>query len=271
MIRRKGDGWWRKSKKKINQPIKYVVLTHYHGDHSWGLMGFPQNVTAISHTHCAENFANNCEPELKETVEKWLPQQIRELQQKLIQLKKENNPGTKKEEDHLSKLKQRLEDLKKGQLVYPTITFTDKLTLRMGKETIELIYPGRAHTNGNVLVYMPDRKVMVMGDMLFYGYLPYIDWRAGSDTQNWIAWLEKLSPWQIDTVIPGHGEVAGKVAFKQQEQYLADLRQRVKEAMTQGLSLEEMTKSINMTGYKDLKFFDFLASNIEAVYHEMKE
>ncbi len=83
--------------------------------------------------------------------------------------------------------------------------------------------------------------------------------------------MEKLSQWDIEKVIPGHGEVTDKTAFEQKKRYLTGLRKSVKAAMNKGLPLAEMTKSIKMENYKHLKFYEFLASNIEAVYHEIKK
>lgn len=266
------EGRWilEKIKEKTGKPVKYVVLTHYHSDHALGLLAFPKEITVIAHSNCAQNTSQFSEKRFKQLLEKGLPGQIRELRQKIAALKKENNPDVKEKERELQKLSRQLEDYKKGKLVYPSITFDKKLTLRMGKEKIEIIYPGAAHTNGNALVYIPGRKVIIMGDMLFHGSLPYIDRAAGSDTRNWIAWMERLSQWDIEKVIPGHGEPTGKNIFAQQKRYLSDLRHSIKEAIDKGLSQEEMNKSIKMTDYKHWKFYFFLPGNIDAVYHELK-
>lgn len=267
------EGRWvvEKIKEKTRKPIKYVVLTHYHFDHTLGLLGFPKDVTIIAHVNCRKNISQFGEAQFKWFTETNLPGQIKTLGQKIEKLKKENSPEVKKEEKELKKLEKQLEYLKKSKLIYPGITYDDKLTLTIGKEKIEIIYPGHAHTNGNSLIYIPSRKVMIMGDMLFYGYIPYIDWQAGSNTKHWIAWMEKLSQWDIEKVIPGHGEVTTKAAFEKKKTYLTDLRKSVKEAVDKGLSLEEMTKSIKMENYKQLKFYEFLGSNIEAVYQEMNK
>ena len=267
------EGRWviEKIKEKTDKPISTVILTHYHFDHTLGLLGFPKDLTIIAHNNCAKNMTQSNENRFKWLIEKGLPGEIQELQKKIADLKEENNLDAEKEEKQLKSIKQRLEDFKKAKLVHPNITFDKKLTLVMGKEKIEIIYPGNAHTNGNALIYLPARKVMIMGDMLFHGYIPYIDWQAGSDTKKWIAWMEKLSQWDIETVIPGHGEVTNKAAFEKKKRYLTDLRKSIKEAIDKGMSLEEMQKSVKMTDYKDLQFFEYLSSNIEAVYQELKK
>jgi cyclase len=267
------EGRWvvEKIREKTDKPIKTVVLTHYHFDHTWGLLAFPGDITIISHANCSRNISQFGEEQFRKYIETNLPGQIKSLKQQIAKLKQENNSDVNKEEAELKKLEGQLEYLKKRKLIHPTITYNDKLTLTMDKEKLEIFYPGPAHTNGNSIIYIPGRKVIIMGDTLFNGYLPYIDWKAGSDTQNWIKIMEKLSHWDIDKVIPGHGEVTTKEAFEKKKQYLTDLRKNVKEAMDKGVSLEEMTQSIKMENYKHLNFYESLASNIDAVYHEMKK
>ena len=108
-----------------------------------------------------------------------------------------------------------------------------------------------------------------MGDTVFNGSHPYIDFESGSDISNWIALLLKLDKWKIKTVIPGHGDKTTKDILKKQAEYLIVLKSYVKKAIDEGLSLEEMKKSIKMEIYKDLKYPEFIPVIVEAVYREL--
>ncbi|MCK4765038.1 MAG: MBL fold metallo-hydrolase [Candidatus Aminicenantes bacterium] len=261
-----------KIKEKTGKPIKYVVITHYHFDHTWGLSEFPKAAEIIAHTNCAKNITNFSEKDRKEVLEEGLPGDIEKLGKKIVKLEQENNPGLKEEKKKLERLKQEIEEVKRTKVVCPTTTFNKKKSIILGGEKVEIIYPGRTHTDGSIIVYFPGKKAVVMGDILFHGYHPFIDERAGSDTANWIVFLKQLSKWNIEKVIPGHGRLTGKEAFKHQVQYLTDLRNLVKEAVKKGLSLEETKKSFKMAGYDHLEWPDMLQdSSIEAVYLELKK
>ncbi|MGE5343420.1 MAG: MBL fold metallo-hydrolase [Candidatus Omnitrophota bacterium] len=265
------EGRWivERIKEKTDKPIKYVVLTHYHFDHSAGLMGFPKDVTVLAHANCYQNISKYNEARRVSLVEKVLPGQIQGIRQELETLKKQNSPDIKENETKLENLTRQLEAFQKANVVLPSVTFEQQLVLRLGGEKIECIYPGPTHTNGSICVYVPDKKLLVTGDMVFNGFIPYIDWKAGSNTRNWIDQLGKLSQWNIETVIPGHGEPVGKAVLDEQKRFLSDLRASVTEAIGKGLTLDQMKTSIKLANYSHLKFPNFLGSDIESVYVEL--
>lgn len=265
------EGQWivEKIKEKTSQPIKYVVLTHYHFDHSAGLMGFPKDVTVIAHDHCHYNISQYNENRRQYLVNEILPGQIKEYLQDIETLKKQKSPDVNEKEKTLAYLTRQLEEFKKEKIVGPAITFEQKLTLRMGEEKIEIIYPGGTHSNCSVFVYIPGKKIMITGDILFNGFVPYIDWKTGSNTRNWIDCLDRLSQWDIEKVIPGHGEPADKNFFAQQKRFLIDLRTAIQEAIEKKATLEEIKKNINMSNYSHLGFQAFLSADIESVYYEL--
>jgi glyoxylase-like metal-dependent hydrolase (beta-lactamase superfamily II) len=108
-----------------------------------------------------------------------------------------------------------------------------------------------------------------MGDMLFYKRHPYIDWKAGSNTENWIASLERVSGWDVEVVIPGHGELTDKSGLTWKVEYLSDLRAEVGEAIKAGQTLKEAKESVKMEKYSDLPWAYMLDAGVEAVYNEL--
>ena len=143
------------------------------------------------------------------------------------------------------------------------------MAIRLGGHEIRLIYPGASHTSGNTLVHFVDLKAVHMGDILFYRRHPYIDWKAGSNTENWIATLERVSGWDVEVVIPGHGELTDKSGLTWKIEYLSDLRAEVEEAVEAGKSLEETKRSVKMEKYSGIPWAYMLDAGVEAVYNEL--
>ncbi|MCP4157684.1 MAG: MBL fold metallo-hydrolase [bacterium] len=260
----------KKIKETTAKPIKYVVLTHYHLDHAGGIGAFPTEAAIVASETCAHNINNLGKQRFEEYRDKVMPQRIETITKELENQKKANSPDLKKTKEQLHAAKKKWENLKSIKVIAPTITFKDKKILTLGKEKIEVIYPGPGHTNGNSVVYIPGKKTVIMGDMFFNNYFPYIDAMAKCDTKNWAVFLGRLQTWNIEKVVPGHGKVSGKEGLKKMAQYLTDLRAAVKEAKAKGLTVEQAQKTIKLEKYSKMGFPFFLPICIDAVYQEMK-
>jgi len=117
----------------------------------------------------------------------------------------------------------------------PTVTFTTKMSLYIG-EPVELIHMG-GHCPGAAVIYFPERKLLFTGDLVFNGRMPYM---GVADFAKWIAALKELESWNITTVVPGHGPVAGKEVLLEQRLWLESFVAQVQEWKAQGLSQEQM-------------------------------
>jgi len=252
-----------------DRPIRYLVLTHSHGDHTFGLQSFPPAMVIIAHQNLPKNMQRD-DDEIKDALDKF-PARITALKEKITMLGKRGKNERAKEEENLKKLEAQFIFHQELQIVKPHITFLGKMTIHLDEETVEISSPGPAHTDDNLLVYFPGQKVVHMGDMLFYRHHPYIDWQAGSNTANWIAALRNVQTWPLEKVIPGHGPVAGKEALGEQVRYLTDLRDAVASGLKKGQTLEQMKKSLALPAWKDLGFPDMLPYAIAAVYHELNK
>jgi cyclase len=254
--------------KKTDKPVKYLVLSHYHGDHTFGLQAFPASTVIIGQQNTADNIRRLNEPRIQSQLEK-MPGMIAAQGDKVARLRKKKGKDLKQEEERLQELETGLAQLKELRFVYPAITYESKLRICLGGETIEVIYPGPAHTNGDSLVWFPGLKVVHMGDLFFNGILPYIGAEAGADTANWMAKIGEVSSWDAEKFIPGHGPLAGKEELLRMAAYLGDLRQAVKDAIAAGQGLEQMKKMPLLPAWKDQKWPEIFPQNIEAVYNEL--
>ncbi len=252
-------------------PIRYVILTQYHGDHTFGLQSFPPEAVIIGQDNISANIKNFSQADLTDYLERRAPQRLAGLRKDVESLRAAQSPDLGKKEDELKAAQERYDKAKLLRLVYPQLTFSREVTIHLGGETVRAIYPGPTHTSCSIAVYFETQKVLHPGDLFFYRLLPYIDRAAGSDTANWIAALQEFKKLDIDKVVPGHGEVTTKAALDEQIDLLADLRSEVKAALAQGLSLEETRKRVLLPKWKDFGFSDLLPVDVEAVYQELKK
>src|SRR5437762_10691624 len=89
------------------------------------------------------------------------------------------------------------------QVTLPSLTFEKSLVLYRGARSVHVLWLGKGHTDGDVVVYLPQDKVIVTGDLL-HGWMPYM---ADGYPYDWIRTLEAASALDFDTVIAGHGDV----------------------------------------------------------------
>jgi glyoxylase-like metal-dependent hydrolase (beta-lactamase superfamily II) len=203
-------------------------------------------------------------------MESDLPANIQKLQGDVEKLKKAKSPELAKVKEELKSAEQELAAMKTMKTRLPDQTFARSMIINLGGEAIHLIYPEPAHTNCNILVLFPKQKTVHMGDMFFHESLPYIDFKNGANTANWIKQLTKVEGWDVTTVIPGHGPLSDKDGLKKQIAYLTFLRQAVTNELQKGSGLEAMKTAIVLPAeYKNWQFQSVFSNNIEAVYREM--
>ena len=102
------------------------------------------------------------------------------------------------------------------EVVPPTTTFDDELTLRVGGREVHLLELGPAHTQGDVVVHLPDQGVVFTGDLVFHGGHPIV-W-AGP-VAHWIAACDRILALEPSIVVPGHGPLSDQQCVKDQRGY----------------------------------------------------
>jgi glyoxylase-like metal-dependent hydrolase (beta-lactamase superfamily II) len=158
-----------------------------------------------------------------------------------------------------------------GHAVTPaTMTVDGTMTLDTPEVKIQFISMGDCVGEGDAVVFLPGQKAIFAGDLVIPGFVPYHKSRTLT-MRNWIAALKKLETWDIDTVVPGHGDVAKKDAIKTQREFLEALVAEVDAAIKQGKSESEAAANVRLPKYsKWARYDEWLPENIKLVYRELK-
>ena len=183
-------------------PVKYLLNTHYHRDHTGGneLM---KNAGAVIIAH--ENVRN------------------RQLSGNTVSYFEIQHPPL-------------------GEPWLPTITFDDAMIFHFDGEQIEIFHVGPAHTDGDAVAYLKTANVVHVGDIFFHTVYPFMDLENGGNFDGLIAAIDEILERinETTTVIPGHGPVTDYAGFKAYRDMLSTIVGRVKKQVESGKSLDEI-------------------------------
>lgn len=200
-------------KKTTSKPVRFVLNTHYHHDHSFGNGVFVDSgATIISTTATAAEMKTLGRNE-------WT----------------QNYSG---------------QPLDGYSQVFPSLTFDSVLVFDDGVHRVELRKMGPAHTAGDAIAFLPKEKILITGDLFVYGN-PWGNNVADPDADydRWLTVLDTLAGWNCKIVIPGHGEPATTVQLKEQRAYLADMLKQVRAGIKAGKTKEELVKQIVLSSH----------------------
>jgi glyoxylase-like metal-dependent hydrolase (beta-lactamase superfamily II) len=153
------------------------------------------------------------------------------------------------------------------ELVPPDRTFTGELELSIGDRPVHLIEVGPAHTDGDVIVHVPDAGVVFAGDIIFHGGHPIV-WTG--PVTNWIAACDRLLGIEgVTTVVPGHGPVTTLDTVADLKGYFEHLTNEVRARHDAGMSPLEAAADIDLGPYRRLAESERLVANVAVLYREM--
>ncbi len=218
-----------------DQPVKYVVLENGQGHAMLGMTYWQdQGVPVIAHIDAAREIEKN---------------------------------GSAL----LARLQQRSRDKAfRTRLGVPDQTFTDRLELTLGDETIEVLNLGPAHSPGDIVVWLPQRKVVISGDVAFHErMLPVFE---DTDTAGWIETWDRFVDLGAEVIIPGHGgPVQGyDEVTRYTRDYLVYMREEAGKILDAGGGLNEAYR-IDQSAYAHLDTFHELSRRNAALIFQAME
>ena len=135
----------------------------------------------------------------------------------------------------------------------PTVTFADKFTLRVGRQVLELSYHGNAHEPGNIFIYAPAQRVLMVVDVVFPGWMPWRRFALAQDIPAYFAQVEEIGKMNWDTLVGGHVARTGTHAdVEMQIEFIQDVKQAAKTALATtefGVGLNPLDKGNPWAGF----------------------
>jgi cyclase len=220
-------------KKTTRKPIRQLINTHHHLDHTGGNRFF-RKATIVSTDKCREALAPGFPP--VPLLQCFMPRFA--------------------------------DEFPKMEVVLPTVTFRDHLVLHDGDREIHLWHPGfAAHTVGDAAVFLPKERVLFSGDIAFHYVTPLA---FQGHVGNWIKAADRLLTYEADVIVPGHGPVGTKKDLKAMRDYLALIRREARKRFDGGVSAEDAAHDIKLGIYASWREAERILPNVMRCYQEFR-
>lgn len=210
-------------------PVRTVVTTHHHGDHTHGNYLF-REATIVAHTLTREA---QLQAGIWRDTPFWTPFDIGGV-----------------------------------ELEPPSLTFDDAVTLWVDDVRCEVVHVGRpAHTTNDSVVWLPEQRVLFAGDLLFAGGTPFLV--MGSVTGAVRVLEDVLAPLGARTVVPGHGEISGPELVEEVLGYLRFVLDAAERGRAAGLSPLDAARELDLGAYAEWHDAERIVGNLHRAYAEL--
>ena len=189
-----------------DQPVRWIINSHAHGDHWLGNAAFSDTVQKIYSTTTVRDSINS---EGKTWVKNF----------------------------------SRMTDGATGesQVVAPDTLVNERTALQLGNRNVVIFPSGNSHSPGDLILWLPDEKVLITGDVVYSDRMPSTH---ASSLQQWITMLDTLADLKPEVVIPGHGDVTDVNGITRLRSLLSDFWAAVEQGYQQGKTDFEMVPMV---------------------------
>jgi len=221
-----------------SQPIVKVIVSHYHADHIYGLSLFKEQGAEIIAPLGYSDYLD-------------LPIADQRLEERKISLAPWVNETTK--------------------ILRPDTVIETKTSFSLGGIDFEINYLGRAHSDGDLTLLIKQDKVLLSGDLIFEGRIPFT---GSANTKHWLELLEQIDNSSLNALLPGHGSVASNpnLAIKETLNYLKTVRSKMQFAVDEMMSFDEAYDSVDWSEFEDIPAFKSAHRiNVFGIYLSLEE
>lgn len=152
----------------------------------------------------------------------------------------------------------------------PQVTFSDAMTIELGGKSVELVYPGKSHSDNLIVMRFPEERAVFTVDFISVERLPYQN-LGDAYFPDWIDAIKQVEAMDFDILVPGHGALGTKADASDHRTYLEELYESVLAGARAGRSLEDMQASITLDKYAGWSQYEqWRPMNIEGVYGQVQ-
>jgi glyoxylase-like metal-dependent hydrolase (beta-lactamase superfamily II) len=219
-------------RKVTDKPIKWVINSHFHGDHHMG--------NAVFKAERATFVAQEQTAEIMQRV------QPKEMARRIEGFRRHGY------------------DPDEVKLILPDATFDSRMTIRLGGREVRLFYLGPGQQAGDTFVAFPHARLLFTPGAFARHSMPNMTFTPS--VENWLALLNRVAAMDVDAILPAHGDVAKREDVRELAAMLADEYTTVKDAVNRGVSLEEAQKVLTFPQYRDWRNYSRLQAEIKSLY-----
>ena len=215
------------------KPVTHVINTHPHGDHYLGNVAFPE-ATVISSEKCRELVLQDGDA--------WV-----RLMESMVGRRFPNTRPVA------------------ASVVYPPLS---KTTITLNGIKLVLWVPPGSHTAGDLVVYLPDERILITGDILVNGVVPTMQ---DGFVKNWISVLEQVEQIDADVYVPGHGQLMQRAQVRALRDAITRFYVGVREGYRADLGESEIRSTLDLSEWEGLERAYVIGRNINRAYLEVEQ
>ena len=231
-----------------DKPVRFQVNTHYHYDHTDGNQVYAPDIQIIGHETARRDILTLKVLE-RDPYENFaqvrLPARIAGLRKQIAGERDAHTLATL--ESQLRVELELVEGLKEIRPTPPNTVFSKTLTLFRGDREIRLLFLGRGHTRGDIVVYLPRERVVATGDLL-QSAVPFM---GDGYFDEWVATIDEVKKLDFTVAFPGHGAaITNRETIAAFQGYIRDLTAQTAALRKQGLTPDQTAERVDLTAYK---------------------